>query len=66
VSVIDMRQDSGPDRPRAHEEGTARDVVQHREYSRPQAFFVGPATKLVRGDLYGKYSDGYTGYYVEA
>jgi cysteine synthase len=66
VSVTDVRQDSGPDRPRAHEEGTARDIVEQREYSRPQAFFVGPATKLVRGGFSGKYSDGYAGYYTEA
>ncbi|MGY1761763.1 hypothetical protein ACI79G_10865 [Geodermatophilus sp. SYSU D00779] len=43
-----------------------RDAAEQREYSRPRAFSVGPATKLVRGDLTGKYSDAFTGYYTEA
>ncbi|MGR6963463.1 hypothetical protein ACU610_03260 [Geodermatophilus sp. URMC 61] len=40
--------------------------MEQREYSRPRAFAVGPATKLVRGGFAGKYSDGFTGYYTEA
>lgn len=66
MSVTDARQDSGLDESGPREEATARDVVEQREYSRPRAFFVGPAISLVRGGSYGKYSDGFTGYYVEA
>jgi hypothetical protein len=60
-----VRQDNCPDRSAADERAMARDAVEQREYSRPRAFFVGPATRLVRGGLYGKASDGYTGYYME-
>ena len=63
--VTDVHQDTGPDKSGAHAEATTRDVVEQREYSRPQAFFVGPAIRLVRGGLVGKYSDGFTGYYTE-
>jgi hypothetical protein len=56
---------SGPDGSAAHEEAMACDAVEQREYSRPRAFFVGPATRLVRGGFFGKHSDGYTGYYME-
>lgn len=63
--LTDGCQFSVPDRPDAHEEATARDVDEQREYSRPQVFSVGPAVRLVRGGFYGKASDGYTGYYTE-
>jgi hypothetical protein len=43
-----------------------RDAAEQREYSRPRAFSVGPATKLVRGSLTGKFTDAFTGYYTEA
>jgi hypothetical protein len=66
VSVTDARQDGGLNESAAHEEAMTRDAVEQREYSRPRAFSVGPATKLVRGDLIGKFSDGFTGYYTEA
>jgi len=66
VSVTDVRGDGGPDESGPREEATARDVVEQREYSRPRAFFVGPATELVRGGLSGKFSDAFTGYYTEA
>jgi uncharacterized protein YwlG (UPF0340 family) len=66
VSVTDARQDSGLAESGPREETVTRDVAEQREYSRPQAFLVGPATELVRGDLIGKYSDAFTGYYMEA
>jgi hypothetical protein len=66
VSVTDARQDSGLAESGPREETVTRDVVEQREYSRPRAFFVGSATKLVRGDLIGKNSDAFTGYYTEA
>jgi hypothetical protein len=65
VPGTELRRNSGPDRSAAHEEAMACDTVEQREYSRPQAFFVGPATSLVRGGFFGKASDGYTGYYME-
>jgi hypothetical protein len=43
-----------------------RDAAEQREYSRPRAFSVGPATKLVRGSLTGKFADAFTGYFTEA
>ena len=63
MSVPDPPVDDGPDRSAAHDE--RRDAPARREYSRPRAFSVGPATKLVRGGMFGKASDGYTGYYME-
>jgi hypothetical protein len=66
VSVTDVREDGGLDESGVHEEPVTGDAVEQREYSRPRAFSVGPAISLVRGGFYGKYSDGYTGYYVEA
>jgi hypothetical protein len=65
VPVTDAHQDSGPDRSAANEEAMACDAVEQQEYSRPRAFFVGPATTLVRGGFFGKASDGYSGYYME-
>jgi hypothetical protein len=65
VSVTDARQDSCLDEAGPREETVTRDAAEQREYSRPRAFFVGPATKLVRGGLTGKYNDGFTGYYTE-
>ncbi len=66
MSVTDARQDGGLDESGAGEEAMTRDAVEQREYSRPQAFSVGPAISLVRGGLVGKFSDGFTGYYTEA
>jgi hypothetical protein len=66
VSVTDARQDSGLAESGTHAQAMTRDVVEQREYSRPRAFSVGPATKLVRGDLIGKFTDAFTGYYTEA
>jgi hypothetical protein len=66
VSVTDARQDGGLAESGAHEETVTRDAAEQREYSRPRAFFVGPATKLVRGGFTGKFTDGFTGYYTEA
>ena len=66
MSVTDARQDSGLAESGPPEETVTRDAAEQREYSRPRAFSVGPATELVRGDLTGKYSDAYTGYYTEA
>ena len=66
MSVTDARQDGGLAESGSREEVMTRDVVEQREYSRPRAFSVGPATKLVRGDLIGKLSDAFTGYYTEA
>ncbi len=66
MSVTDARQDGGLDESSLHEEAVTRDAVEQREYSRPRAFSVGPATKLVRGDLIGKNTDAFTGYFTEA
>jgi hypothetical protein len=66
VSVTDARQDSGLAESGSREETVTRDAAEQREYSRPRAFSVGPATELVRGGLVGKLSDGFTGYYTEA
>jgi hypothetical protein len=66
MSVTDARHDGGSDESGAREETVTRDAVEQREYSRPQAFSVGPATKLVRGGLTGKFTDAFTGYYTEA
>ena len=66
MSVTDACPDSGPDRSDAHEEATAPGAAEQREYSRPHAFSIGPATALVRGGFYGKASDGYSGHYTEA
>ena len=66
MSVPEARQDSGLAESGSREETVTRDAAEQREYSRPRAFSVGPATELVRGDLVGKYSDAYTGYYTEA
>jgi hypothetical protein len=65
MPASEFHRDNGPDGAAAHEEVMSCDVVEQREYSRPRAFFVGPATRLVRGGLFGKASDGYTGYYME-
>jgi hypothetical protein len=65
MPVPEVRHLDDPDRSAAHEEAVIRDAVEQRGYARPQAFFVGPATRLVRGGLYGKHMDGYTGYYME-
>ena len=66
MSVPEARQDSGLAESGPCEEPVTPDAAEQREYSRPRAFSVGPATELVRGDLTGKYSDAYTGYYTEA
>jgi hypothetical protein len=66
VSVTDARQDGELDESGAHAEAVTRDAVEQREYSRPRAFSVGPAIRLVRGGIVGKLSDGFTGYYMEA
>jgi hypothetical protein len=66
VSVTNARQDGELDESGAREEAVTRDAVEQREYSRPRAFSVGPAIRLVRGGLLGKLSDGFTGYYTEA
>ena len=66
MSVTDARQDGGLDESGAREEALTGDVVEQREYARPRAFSVGPAIRLVRGGLVGKFSDGVTGYYTEA
>jgi hypothetical protein len=65
VSVPDVREDSGPERPRVPGEAAFPDAAEEPQYSRPQAFSVGRAVRLVRGGFYGKSSDGYTGYYTE-
>ena len=65
MPVTDVPLDDGPDRSTALEESTERDAPEQREYSRPRAFAVGSATRLVRGGMFGKASDGYTGYYLE-
>ena len=66
MSVTDARQNSGLDESDAHEEAMTRDTVEQREYSRPRAFSIGPAIRLVRGGMFGKLTDGFTGYYTEA
>ena len=66
MSITDARQDSGPAESGPREETVTRDAAEQREYSRPRAFSVGPATKLVRGDLIGKNTDAFTGFYTEA
>lgn len=65
MPVPDVRHLDDPDRSAAHDEALTGDAVEQREYTRPQAFFVGSATRLVRGGFYGKDTDGYTGYYLE-
>jgi hypothetical protein len=70
MPVHDERRPDDPDRLAAHD-GAAHDgapiggAADHRGYARPRAFFVGPAAQMVRGGLYGKAHDGYTGYYME-
>ena len=66
MSVPEARQDSGLAESGPREEPVTRDAAEQREYSRPQVFSVGPATKLVRGSLTGKFTDAFTGYYTEA
>ena len=66
MSVTDALQGGGLDESSLREEAMTRDAVEQREYSRPRAFSVGPATKLVRGGLTGKFTDAFTGYYTEA
>ena len=66
MSVTDARQDSGLAESGPREEPVTRDAAEQREYSRPRAFSVGPATELVRGALTGKFTDAFTGYYTEA
>ena len=66
MSVTDARQDSGLAESGPREEPVTRDAAEQREYSRPRAFSVGPATELVRGALVGKFTDAFTGYYTEA
>jgi hypothetical protein len=65
VSVTDAPEVDAPDRSAAPGETGTRATAPPREYRRPQAFAVGPATRLVRGGLFGKHQDGYTGYYME-
>jgi len=44
----------------------SRDAEEHVSgYRAPQLFTIGKAVDLVQGRNYGKYSDGYTGYYWE-
>ena len=64
VPASEFRRNSGPDGWVAHEEAMACEAVEQREYSRPRAFFVGPATRLVRGSIVGQQNDGYSGYYT--
>jgi len=46
--------------------GESQDTVEHVScYHAPQLFTIGKAVDLVQGYSYGKYSDGYTGYYWE-
>ena len=66
MSVTDASQDTGLAKSGPREESWTRDAVEQREYSRPRTFSVGPATKLVRGSLTGKFTDAFTGYYTEA
>jgi hypothetical protein len=66
VSVTDARQDSGLAESGPREESVTRDAAEQREYFRPRAFSVGSATELVRGDLIGKNTDAFTGYFTEA
>ena len=66
MSVSDARQDSGLVESGPREETVTRDAAEQREYSRPRAISVGPATQLVRGGLVGKHTDAFTGYYTEA
>ena len=66
MPVPDVRHLDDPDRSAAHDEASTGGAAEQREYARPQAFLVGSATRLVRGGLYGKDQDGYTGYYMEA
>ena len=66
MSVPEARQDSGLAKSGPREETVTRDAAEQREYSRPRAFSVGPATELVRGGLTGKFTDAFTGYYTEA
>ena len=61
----DVRPPDDPDRSAAPDEAEHRDRVDRPGYARPRAFVVGTATRLVRGGLYGKAHDGYTGYYME-
>jgi hypothetical protein len=65
MSVPGARHLDDPDRPAAHDGAVIGEPVEQRAYTPPQAFAVGPATRLVRGGLYGKHTDGYTGYYME-
>ena len=65
MSVPEVREDSGPEPPRVPGEATSPDAAEEPQYSRPQAYFVGRAVRLVRGGFYGKSSDGYSGYYTE-
>ncbi|MGY1590822.1 hypothetical protein ACI79D_02480 [Geodermatophilus sp. SYSU D00708] len=64
MSDPDVRRVDAPDRSAADEAGVPN-AVARPEYRRPQAFLVGPAARLVRGGLFGKNQDGYTGYYME-
>jgi hypothetical protein len=66
MPVTDAHDVDDPARSAAPEEAVIRGAVEQRAYSRPRAFRVGSAARLVRGGLYGKGSDGYTGYYMEA
>ena len=66
MSLTDARQEGGLDESGTHAQAMTGDAVEQREYSRPRAFSVGPAIRLVRGGLLGKFSDGATGYYTEA
>jgi hypothetical protein len=44
----------------------SHDTEEHVScYRAPQLFIIGKAVDLVQGYSYGKYSDGYTGYYWE-
>jgi hypothetical protein len=65
VSVPDAPEVDAPDRSAAPDRPLTRDAAPQPEYHRPRAFVVGPATRLVRGGLFGKAQDGYTGYYME-
>jgi hypothetical protein len=65
VPRTDVLQYCSPDLSATDDEVLGGDAVEQQEYSRPRAFRVGPATRLVRGGFIGKAHDAYSGYYME-